>query len=74
MRRLCGVPTDRRLTAGLQICNRESWVLLLGAIYKGVLDGMRPMLLKNSLSGEKGGWAQKIDVHNRSVFDDLASG
>ena len=32
------------------------------------------MLLKNSLSGEKGAWAKKIDVHNRSVFDDLASG
>jgi hypothetical protein len=32
------------------------------------------MLLKNSLSGEKEGWGKKIDVHHRSVFDDLASG
>jgi len=32
------------------------------------------MLLKNSLSGEKEGWANKIDVHNCYVFDDLASG
>jgi hypothetical protein len=32
------------------------------------------MLLKNSLSGEKEAWAKKIDVHNRSVFDDLATG
>jgi len=32
------------------------------------------MLLKNSISGEKGGWAKKIDVHNRSIFDDIASG
>lgn len=37
-------------------------------------DCKRPVLLKNSLSGEKGSWAKKIDVHNRSVFDDLASG
>lgn len=34
----------------------------------------RPMLLQNSLSDEKGNWAEKIEVHNRSVFGDLASG
>ena len=32
------------------------------------------MLLKNSPSDKKGGCARKIDVHNRSVFNDLASG
>lgn len=37
-------------------------------------DRFWPMLLKNSLSSEKGGWAKKINVHNRSVFDDLAFG
>ena len=28
----------------------------------------------NLLFGEKGGWATKLDVHNRSVFDDLSPG
>jgi len=30
--------------------------------------------LKSSLSGKKGAWANTIDVHNRSIFDDLALG
>jgi hypothetical protein len=31
-------------------------------------------MLKNSLLGEKGGWAAKLDIHNRTVFDDIVSG
>ena len=31
-------------------------------------------MLKNSLIGENGGRAKKLDVHNRSVFNDLAHG
>jgi hypothetical protein len=32
------------------------------------------MVLKNSLSGEMGAPAEKIDLHNRAIFNDLASG
>jgi len=32
------------------------------------------MLLKNSLSGETATQAEKIDLHNRAIFNDLVSG
>jgi hypothetical protein len=54
--------------------NRKKAAKLILAAFSILGDGFVPMLLKNSLSGEKGGWAKTIDVHNRSVFDDLASG
>ena len=37
-------------------------------------DGKRPILLKNSLSGEKGGRVENVGLHNRATFNDLDSG
>ena len=37
-------------------------------------DRTRPILLKNSLSGEKGGRVENVGLHNRATFNDLDSG
>jgi hypothetical protein len=61
-RALCGEPKD---------CFYTETGQSMGAM-PNVSSGH--ILLKNSLIGEKGAWAEKLDVHNRFVFDDLASG
>jgi hypothetical protein len=37
-------------------------------------SSVRPILLKNSLSGEKGGRVENVGLHNRATFNDLDSG
>lgn len=43
-------------------------------LWKKLEGGNGSILLKNSLISEKAGLAEKLDVHNCSVFDDLVPG